>query len=68
MKDATTNRVFKQLTLKEIKSLSKIVLKKELDYLYDDSCNIDPILNPIASDIIHRNISLIESVLMYKEY
>lgn len=68
MKDATTNKIYKQLTRKEVLNLSSISLKIELDFLYDESCNIDYILNPIASDVIHKNILLIESILIHKEY
>ena len=68
MKGATTNKVYKLLTIKEIKNLSSIVLKRELDYLYNDACNIDYVLNPLESEIIHKNITLIESIIMFKEY
>ena len=68
MKDATTNKIYHQLTRKEVLNLSSISLKIELDFLYDEACNIDYILSPISSDIIHRNISLIESILIHKEY
>lgn len=68
MKGATTNRVYKLLTIKEIKNISLVVLKKELNDLYDDSCNIDYVLNPLESEIIHKNITLIESIIIFKEY
>jgi hypothetical protein len=58
----------KQLTIKEVKSLSVLVLKNELNTLYDLACNIDYLESPIESDVIQRNITLIESVLIHREY
>lgn len=58
----------KKLTKKELLNLSSISLRIELDYLEDLACNIDYLTNPIESDIVHSNIALIESLLIYKEY
>ena len=58
----------KKLTLKEVKQLRKESLIATLYQQQDWACNIDYIINPIESDIIHSNISLIESVLIFKEY
>lgn len=62
------NAKYEQLTRKDVLNMSSISLKMELDFLYDEACNIDYTINQIECDIIHRNISLIESVLIHKEY
>lgn len=56
------------LILKEVKEYRKETLIAMLYKYQDLACNIDYIVNSVESDIIHRNISLIESVLIYKEY
>lgn len=58
----------KILTLKEVKQHKKETLKDMLYKYQNLACNIDYIVNSLESDIIHKNISLIESVLIYKEY
>ena len=60
--------IINKLTLKEVKQLRKESLVAELYKFQDWACNIDYIKNPIESDIIHSNITLIESVLIYKEH
>lgn len=69
---STTNKQNKQkmesvkiLTIKDLKGKD---LNSLLDYYQDLACNIDYILQPIESGIVHKNINLIESVLIHKEF
>lgn len=39
-----------------------------LDRLQDEACNIDYVLNSTESDIVHRNISALESKIIYNEF
>ena len=55
----------KILTIKDLKGKD---LNSLLNYYQDLACNIDYIIQPIESDIINKNINLIESILIYKEY
>jgi hypothetical protein len=68
MKNEVKNLVINQLTIKELKQYCKSSLIAMLYQQQDWACNIDYVIYPIQSDIIHRNISLIESILIYKEY
>lgn len=57
-----------KLTLKQLKQCSKEILVSLLDKNQDLACNIDYVLNPLESEIIHKNITLIESIIIFKEY
>jgi hypothetical protein len=58
----------KLLTHKDILAMSKQERVNLLDRLQDEACNIDYVLNPIHSDFVHRNISALESKIIYNEY
>lgn len=58
----------KLLTHKDILAMSKQERADLLDRLQDEACNIDYILNPIESDFVQRNISTLESKIIYNEY
>lgn len=60
--------VIKKLTLAELKNYRKESLVAELYTQQNWACNIDYIKNPNESDIINSNITLIESILIYKEH
>jgi hypothetical protein len=68
MENEVKNLVINQLTIKELKQYCKSSLIAMLYQQQDWACNIDYVIHPIQSDIIHKNISLIESILIYKEY
>ena len=57
-----------KLTLKQLKQCSKEILVSLLDKNQDLACNIDYVLNPLESEIIQKNITLIESIIIFKEY
>ena len=58
----------KLLTHKDILTMSKQERADLLDKLQDKACNIDYILNPIESDFAQRNISALESKIIYNGY
>ena len=58
----------KLLTQREVNGMSKDERTELLYKLQDLACNIDYIANPIESDMVHRNISMIESKITFKEY
>ena len=57
----------KKITIEELKGLRKESKVAMLYQQQDLACNLDYILYPIESDIVQRNISLLEQVLIYKE-
>lgn len=58
----------KQLTQQDVLNMTKLERSKQLDYFQDLACNIDYILNPIESDLVQRNINLLESKILYNEF
>jgi hypothetical protein len=58
----------KLLTHKDILAMSKQERVNLLDRLQDEACNIDYVLNSTESDIVHRNISALESKIIYNEF
>ena len=57
----------KKITIEELKGLRNESKVAMLYQQQDLACNLDYILYPIESDIVQRNISLLEQVLIYKE-
>ena len=57
----------KKLTQKEVLEMSETKQLELLLKFQDEACNLDYILYPIESDILQRNTSLLEQVLIYKE-
>lgn len=58
----------KKLTQKEVSMYRKGTLVAMLYNLQDLACNIDYVKQPLESDIVHSNITLIESELIHKEF
>lgn len=58
----------KALTQKEVLNMTTEQRKETLDLYQDKACNTDYILNPIESDIIQRNINLLESKILHNEF
>ena len=57
-----------QLTQKEVLNMTTEQRKETLDLYQNKACNIDYVLQPIESDIVQRNINLLESKLLYNEF
>ena len=57
----------KKITIEELKGLRNESKVAMLYQQQDLACNLDYILYPIESDIVQRNISLLEQILIYKE-
>ena len=57
-----------QLTQKEVLNMTTEQRQETLDLYQDKACNIDYVLQPIESDIVQRNINLLESKLLYNEF
>lgn len=58
----------KKLTQKEVSMYRKETLVAMLYNFQDLACNIDYVKQPLESDIVHSNITLIESRLIHKEF
>ena len=58
----------KALTQKQVLKMRKQERINTLNYLQDLACNIDYIVQPLLSDIVHKNISMLESKILYNEY
>ena len=56
------------LTQKQILGMDKEQRKEKLDYFENLACNTDYVVYPLLSDLIQRNISLLESKMLYNEY
>lgn len=56
------------LTQKQVLKMRKQKRIDTLNYLQALACNIDYISQPLLSDVIQKNISMLESKLLYNEY
>lgn len=68
VRETTKIEVMKKLTQKEVSMYRKETLVAMLYNLQDLACNIDYVKQPLESDIVHSNITLIESKLIHKEF
>jgi len=56
------------LTQSDVNAMAKEERINALDYWQDEACNIDYLVNPLESDIINRNVSILESKILHNEY
>lgn len=56
------------LTELELNGMSISELKTKRDEIQNIACNIDPYLQTLLSDVIHKNLSLLESKIEFNEF
>lgn len=57
-----------QLTQKQVLAMSQKERTEQLDYWQDKACNLHYVLEPLASEIAQRNISLLEAKILFNEF
>ena len=56
------------LTQKQVLKMRKQERINTLNYLQDLACNVDYTVQPLLSDVVQKNISMLESKILYNEY
>ena len=56
------------LTELELNGMSIYELKTKRDEIQNIACNIDPYSQTLLSDVIHKNLSLLESKIEFNEF
>ena len=56
------------LTELELNGMSISELKTKRDEIQNIACSIDPYLQTLLSDVIHKNLSLLESKIEFNEF